>query len=138
MHQRCIQEGFCISRKSVILILRLLDPAGVERRRRKVLKRRSYWSNGPNWVWHIDGYDKLKPYGFPIHGGIDGFSRRILWLEIASSNKDPRIVCSFFLHCVHENDGVPKKVVGDRGKENIYIAATQRFLRRSGQDNSAG
>ena len=23
-------------------------------------------------MWHIDGYDKLKPYGFPIHGCIDG------------------------------------------------------------------
>ena len=34
------------------------------------------WSElqGPNWVWHLnlDGYDKLKPYGFPIHGCIDG------------------------------------------------------------------
>ena len=23
-------------------------------------------------VWHVDGYDKLKPYGFPVHGCIDG------------------------------------------------------------------
>ena len=27
---------------------------------------------GPDFVWHIDGYDKLKPYGFPIHFCIDG------------------------------------------------------------------
>ena len=27
---------------------------------------------GPNWCWHIDGYDKLKPFGFPIHACIDG------------------------------------------------------------------
>ena len=20
--------------------------------------------------WHVDGYDKLKPYGFPVHGCI--------------------------------------------------------------------
>ena len=27
---------------------------------------------GSNWCWHIDDYDKLKPYGFPIHACIDG------------------------------------------------------------------
>lgn len=27
---------------------------------------------GPDFVWHLDGYDKLKPYGFAIHGYIDG------------------------------------------------------------------
>ena len=24
-------------------------------------------------LWHLDGYDKLKPYGFAIHGCIDGY-----------------------------------------------------------------
>ena len=33
---------------------------------------------GPNYAWHIDGYDKLKPYGFALHGCIDGYSRKIL------------------------------------------------------------
>ena len=28
---------------------------------------------GPNYAWHCDGYDKLKPYGLPIHGCIDGY-----------------------------------------------------------------
>ena len=41
---------------------------------------------GPNFIWHIDGYDKLKPYGFCIHGAVDGYSRRILWLEVGPSN----------------------------------------------------
>ena len=27
---------------------------------------------GPDFVWHLNGYDKLKPYGFAIHGCIDG------------------------------------------------------------------
>ena len=26
-------------------------------------------------TYTVDGYDKLKPYGFSIHGAIDGFSR---------------------------------------------------------------
>ena len=40
---------------------------------------------GPNYVWHCDGYDKLKPYGFPIHGCIDGlvlvFYVVIVWIH---------------------------------------------------------
>eukprot|EP00111_Clytia_hemisphaerica_P012956 TCONS_00038062-protein len=138
MHLRCQQNGFNISRKNVALILKHLDPEGVNRRSRRVLKRRRYWSYGPNWVWHIDGYDKLKPYGFPIHGCIDGFSRNILWLEIASSNKDPSVVCNFYLNQIHRISGVPRKVVGDRGTENIYIAASQRFFRRNDNDNASG
>ena len=27
---------------------------------------------GPNFLWHIDGNDKLITYGFAIHGCIDG------------------------------------------------------------------
>lgn len=31
-----------------------------------------------NYVYFL-GYDKLKPYGFPIHGAIDGYSGKILF-----------------------------------------------------------
>lgn len=33
---------------------------------------------GPNFVWHLDGYDKLTPYGFPIHACIDGYNSVII------------------------------------------------------------
>ena len=35
------------------------------------LKWRQYGSKGPNYIWHTDGYDKLKPFVFCIHGCID-------------------------------------------------------------------
>ncbi|XP_066924268.1 uncharacterized protein [Clytia hemisphaerica] len=138
MHQRCIQNGLNVTRRNVAIILKELDPEGVERRSRNVLKRRQYWSKGPNYVWHLDGYDKLKPFGFSIHGAIDGFSRRILWLKVAASNKDPAVVSNFYLETVRTLSGVPRKVVGDRGTENVFIAASQRFLRRADNDQSAG
>lgn len=28
---------------------------------------------GPNFIWHVDGYDKLTPYGITLHGCIDGW-----------------------------------------------------------------
>ena len=50
-------------------------------------------------MWHIDGCDKLKPFGFPIHRAIDNFSRKILWLNICPSNKDPYIISCFNINC---------------------------------------
>ena len=32
----------------------------------------AYPIQGSNYMWYCDGYNKLKPYGFPIHGCIDG------------------------------------------------------------------
>ena len=60
-------------RESVRLILRQLDPLGVELRLRRKFRRRKYVSKGPNFTIHIDGYDKLKAFGFSIHGAICGY-----------------------------------------------------------------
>ena len=53
------------------------------------------------------GYDKLKPYGFPIHGAIDGYSHKILWLEVTRSNNKPENEAGFYLDCVKGNGGCP-------------------------------
>ena len=76
-------------------IMREVDPQGVAHRKSRCLKRRTYVSHGPNFCWHIDGYDKLKPYGLSIHGCVDGFSRRIIWLEVQRSNKNLHVVAKY-------------------------------------------
>ena len=78
-------------------LLKILDPEGVELRGRCSLKRRQYRKKGPNYLWHIKGYDKLKPFGFCIHGAIDGFSRNILWLDVGPTNNDPSVIVSTLL-----------------------------------------
>lgn len=84
------------------------------------------------------GYDKLKPYGFPIHGAIDGYSRKILWLEVARSNNKPEIPAAFYLDCVKETQGCPILVRSDCGTENGIMAAMQCFFRQNGDDCLAG
>ena len=95
-HVLRLRHRINVPRRLVQSLLREVDPRGVERRKSRCLQRRTYVSPGPNFCWHMDGYDKLKPYGFSIHGCIDGFSRRILWLEVQRSNKNPRCVASYF------------------------------------------
>ena len=70
-HTLRLKYGLCIPRMQSLL--KQLDPVGTEERRKNRVMRRNYSSNGPNECWHVDGYDKLKPFGFPIHGAVDGF-----------------------------------------------------------------
>ena len=73
-----MRTGVMARRDDIRKVIKELDPEGVERRKRKRLRRGKYFSTGPNYAWHIDGHDKLKPYGFCLQGCIDGFSRRII------------------------------------------------------------
>ena len=57
-----------------------IDPEGVSMSKKKTIKRRTCETNGPFDVFHIDGNDKLKRFGVAIHGCIDGFSRKLIWL----------------------------------------------------------
>ena len=117
-------QGLQVPRRVVEQLMRELDPEGCQSRRAKRLRRRTYHVPGPNYCWHADGYDKLKPYGFPIHGCIDGWSRKIIWLQVARSNNRPEIPASFFLKSV-QTYGCPVKLRSDCGTENGIMAAMQ-------------
>lgn len=139
MHQRLRLDYDIVTSKEVVrTILSTLDPDGVSLRAHHKLKRRKYFTKGPNYVWHIDGYDKLKPYGFCIHGAIDGFSRRIMWLEVGHSNNNPSIIATYFYDCITQVGGVPYRCRSDAGTENVNVAAMQRFFRREANDEFAG
>ena len=127
-----------VSRETVRCALKVIDPRGVKARQKHRLERREYSVPGPNFIWHMDGYDKLKPYGVCIHGCIDGYSRRIMWLEVAATNKNPRLIVKYFIDCIRQVGGLPRVVRADCGTENVRVAAAQRFLRRDCADGLAG
>ena len=119
-------------------LARELDPAGVEMRRKHRLQRRIYSVPGPDFLWHIDGHDKLKPYGFSIHGCIDGFSRRIIWLEVGVTNKQPEVIAYHYIQAVKQLKGLPTKIRSDDGTENSLVEAIQIALRSAHTDPHAG
>ena len=41
---------------------------------------------GPSSVWHLDGNHKLIRWQFVIHGGVDGLSRMIVFLQCSTNN----------------------------------------------------
>lgn len=121
-------EGYQVPRSTVQLLLKELDPEGVGSRQAHKLRRRLYTNPGPNYAWHIDGYDKLKPFGFPVHGCIDGFSRKVLWLRVTRSNNSPDLIAHMFLDTVKMVEGCPLELVTDLGTENGIAAAIQTFF----------
>ena len=118
------------------LILKLLDPVGADTRKRWKLTPREYNSFGPNHTWHIDGYDNLKPFGIAIHGAIDGYSRRIFWLTLSSSN-NPKVIANYYLCCIKELNLIPHVVRGNRGTLNVIVCGIQRLLRRNHTDSQS-
>ena len=68
-----VKYGLNISKEHVRKALKDVDPDGVKIRQGQVIRRRIYGSNGPGHIYHLDGNDKLKPWGFCIHGCVDGF-----------------------------------------------------------------
>ena len=82
--KRCFQSGFLYSEilafyaafHGINITLRHL--LGVELINSHKLKRHMYTSRGPIFMWRVDGYDKLKSFGFPIDGCIDSYRRKIL------------------------------------------------------------
>ncbi|XP_026135190.1 uncharacterized protein LOC113113261 [Carassius auratus] len=59
-------------------------------------------------------------YNLIIFGGVDGFSRKVLYLDAATNNR-ASTAFSFFFEATQLH-GVPSRVRGDQGVENLDIA----------------
>ncbi|XP_052073587.1 uncharacterized protein LOC127711545 [Mytilus californianus] len=134
LNTRC---GLHVTQETVRFAQIAIDRDGVNIRGRNRLRRRHYTIKGPHFCLHVDGYDKLKPFGIAIHGCIDGFSRKILWLN-ASHTNNPRYVAQYFVAYLKQLKRVPRMVRSDAGNENVIIRDIQIALRSSHGDEVAG
>ena len=128
MSEKCRGHNLKCRKEDVRLILSILDPVGNLQRRKRRLLRRSYYAKGPNFIWHIDSYNKLRRYGICINGCVDGFSRRIIWMNAYLTASDPRVIAGYYMEAVQSIGGCPKFVRGDHGTENGHVRDIQRFL----------
>lgn len=138
MHSRILKKYHIVTnRESVRQLLLQLDPVGVNLRKRRRLKRRQYFVRGPNYLWHIDGWDKLKRFGLCIHGCIDGYSRHIVWLQVSATNNEPNVIGRYFTEAVRQLEGIPRLIRADRGTENVNVEKIKSVLRSLNNDNPA-
>ena len=115
----------CANRKTVVKLIRELDPEKVALQRKKRLLTKVYSVPGPDLFWHQDRYYKLKPFGFSTHGCTDGYSRKIIWLGVPSTNKDPSVVAGYFSKAVKSIGGLPVRIRSDDGTEKSLMKAVK-------------
>lgn len=114
--------GHRIQQSRIRECMRRVNPDGVLLRalELRAVRRRRYQVRGPLALWHIDGNHKLIRWRFVIHGGIDGFSRMIVYLRCSRNNMSST-VHGYFLSAVGRF-GLPSRVRSDKGGENVDIA----------------
>ena len=120
--------GLKIPRDIILRLLKEIDPEATERRKSRNIIRRTYLSPGPNFCWHLDGYDKLKHCGFPVYGAIDGHSRKLIFLKLVRSNNNPVVPAFFYLKAIEEEKKCPALLQTDCGSETGLMAAIHCYI----------
>uniref|UniRef100_A0AAV2MIQ4 Integrase core domain-containing protein n=1 Tax=Knipowitschia caucasica TaxID=637954 RepID=A0AAV2MIQ4_KNICA len=92
---------------------------------------RTYHVQRPLSLVHIDTNHKLIRYNIVIFGAIDGFSRKIMYLEPATNHRSSTALL-FFQQAVEKFDW-PSRVRGDEGVENVAVAETMFRVKGTGR-----
>ena len=121
-----------VPRHRVRASIHRVDPINTAIRRSVTVQRRVYHVEGPNSLWHIDGHHKLTKWWFVTHGGIDGFSRTIVYLRCSTNNKAASVLNSF-ADAVSKY-GLPNKIRSDLGGENQRV--WEYMIDQHGSENS--
>ena len=119
--------GLTVPRSRVRESLLRVSPRLVELRTSTAVVRRRYNVASSNALWHIDGLHCLIRWRIVIHGGIDGYSRQVVYLH-ASGNNKATTVFQLFLSAT-QIYGWPSRVRSDCGGENIEVARAMLLSR---------
>ena len=114
-------------RESVVRI----DPLRRLVRWQQVVARRSYSVKRSNSLWHIDGHHSLIRWRMVVHGGIDGYSRMIVYLACSTNNRSLTVYKLF--KKATEEFGVPSRVRSDKGGENVLVCQFMVRVRGTGR-----
>ena len=92
------------------------DPKGTVVHFADCIQRRRYHVPGPQSLWHIDGNHKLIRWRIVVYGGIDGYSRLVVFLDCASNNPAATVLKRF--HTAIGRYGLALHIHCDKGGEN--------------------
>jgi hypothetical protein len=87
----------CRDRNLVFELLHMVEYEAVQQRRHRRLKRRRFWAAGVNDVWPQDQHDKWGRFGIWLHASLEAFSGEINWLQVWWTNKNPKLITSYFI-----------------------------------------
>ncbi|KAH7237859.1 hypothetical protein B0J15DRAFT_143639 [Fusarium solani] len=90
--------------------------------------RKNFQVPGPNFMWSLDGYEKLKNFGFSIYACIDTYSRAIIWIYVGRGNMTALSSLKQFLRTVSYSGVRPLFTRSDHGIETPHWAGAQAIL----------
>ena len=73
----------------------------------------------------------MKRFGFVIRECIDGFSRKLIWLFVSTTNNDPLIAANFCLKAVKNLGRTPNTLRMDLGTQKVYCEELQVFFTKN-------
>lgn len=83
-----------------------------------------------NSLWHQDGHHSLIRWGSVIHGCIDGYSRRIIFLHCSTNNLSSTDL-SLFESAIEQDGGLwPSRIRVDYDVENTAVCDAIVAVRR--------
>ena len=100
-----------------------LRTPGMRRKRRE-----NYIVLGPDWLWCLDGHDKIARYGIEIYGSVDAYFRKIIWFYVGVSNRIQVSVLHQYLHTIKTLGYCPNYLRTDRGRETPMMADAHYYL----------
>ena len=135
--------GHHVSWERIRLLLLRIDPVQCVFECIRI-RHRVYSVPGPNSLWHHNGqhgectYISMLVYttqsllglirwGIVIHGFIDGYSRLITGLQASNNNLAQTVMDVFWVAA--QIYGVPSRMRGDHGVENLILAAYMEEVR---------
>lgn len=112
--------GLHIQTRRIRLSLQRIDPLTAKLRWGATVQR-TYSVASANTLWHHDANLSLGRLKISVHGCIDGFSRTVIYLRVRDNNQADTVVKLFIAGTAKY--GIPSRVRGDKGSENVDVAA---------------
>jgi hypothetical protein len=91
-------------------------------------RRDNYVVSGLDWLWCLDGHDKLSRIGIEIYGCVDVYSRKIIWFFVGSNNRTQVSVLRQYLYTVKTVGYCPNLIRSDKGRETPMMADAHYFF----------
>jgi hypothetical protein len=126
----CRERGFRGQGRDVRWALHTLDSHGVFLRTRGFTRNRreNFTTDGPDYMWCLDGHDKLARWGIEIYGCVDAYSRKIIWFYVGHSNRTSLSVFCQYLQAIRSRGLCPAILRSDHGTETPMMADAHYYF----------
>jgi hypothetical protein len=94
----------------------------------KKKRQDNYVVPGPDWLWCLDGHDKLVCFDIKIYGYIDVYSRKIIWFYVDNSNRTQVSVLRQYLYTIKAVGYCPNFIRSDKRREILIMADTHYYF----------